>query len=305
VLEADERALEEDSSDDDYDDDESEDHVPLHWRNYNFSRCTVNTGDNVPWEYTENEVCVGAMYPSTAHLKDAVKQWSTLTLHREFRVVKSSLRIYDVCCIKDDCSFRVYAYMGKWDNYIHVKEVKGHTCTLDRIDARHRNISYDFVASHMYPHIVNSPEYAPKVIIGAIEEKFGYTIGYGKAYQTKKKVLEHRWGTYEASYHNLPSLLHTIVQMNPGSYYDIKDYPCVEKPGKLALQRSFLALGACVEAFKLCRPVICIDDTFLTGKYKGTILTVVAADSNNQLLPLIIAFAEGRTVTVGTGSLRG
>jgi hypothetical protein len=44
-LEADERALEEDSSDDDYDydDDESENHVPLHWRNYDFSRCTVNT----------------------------------------------------------------------------------------------------------------------------------------------------------------------------------------------------------------------------------------------------------------------
>jgi hypothetical protein len=30
-LEADERALEEDSPDDDYDDDESEDYVPLHW----------------------------------------------------------------------------------------------------------------------------------------------------------------------------------------------------------------------------------------------------------------------------------
>jgi hypothetical protein len=84
-LEADERALEEDSSDDDYDDDgddeddddddddESEDHVPLHWRNYDFSRCTVNSGENVPWKYMENEVCEGAMYPSTAHLKDAVK----------------------------------------------------------------------------------------------------------------------------------------------------------------------------------------------------------------------------------------
>jgi hypothetical protein len=81
--------------------------------------------------------------------------------------------------------------------------------------------------------------------------------------------------------------------MNPGSYYDIKDYPCVEKPGKLVLQRSFLALGACIQAFKLCRPVICIDDTFLTGKYKGTILTTVAADSNNQLFPLVIAFVEG------------
>jgi hypothetical protein len=140
-LEDDERALEEDSSDDDYDDDDQfEDHVPWDWQNYDFSRCTVNCGENVPWEYTENEVTVYAMYPSTAHVKDAVKQWSTLTLHREFRVVKSSQRIYDVCCKKEDCSFRVYAYMGKWDNYLEVKEVRGHTCTLDRIDARHRNI---------------------------------------------------------------------------------------------------------------------------------------------------------------------
>jgi hypothetical protein len=81
--------------------------------------------------------------------------------------------------------------------------------------------------------------------------------------------------------------------MNPGSYYDIEDYPCVEKSGKLVLQRSFLALGACIEALKLCRPVICIYGTSLTGKYKGTILTAMAADSNNQLLPLAIAFAEG------------
>jgi hypothetical protein len=140
--------------------------------------------------------------------------------------------------------------MGKWDNFIQVKEVKGHTCTIDRIDARHRNISVDFVASHMYPHIVNTPEYAPKAIISAIEEKFGYTISYDKAYQAKKKMLEHRWGTYETSYHNLPNLLHTIVQMNPGSYYDIKNYPCVEKPSKLVLQRSFLALGVCIQTFK-------------------------------------------------------
>jgi hypothetical protein len=93
--------------------------------------------------------------------------------------------------------------------------------------------------------------------------------------------------------------------MNPGYYYDVKDYPCVEKLGKLVLQWSFLALGACIQAFKFCRPVICIDGTFLTGKYKGTILTVVAAHSNNQLLPLVIAFVEGEMVTVGTGSLRG
>jgi hypothetical protein len=81
--------------------------------------------------------------------------------------------------------------------------------------------------------------------------------------------------------------------LNPGTYYDIKTHPLVARPGKLVLQRSFLALGPCIEAFRHCRPVICIDGTFLTGKYKGTILTAVAAEDNNQLLPLAIAFAEG------------
>jgi hypothetical protein len=104
----------------------------------------------------------------------------------------------------------------------------------------------------------------------------------------KKKVMEMRWGTYEASYNNLPALLNTIVVLNPGTYYDIKTYPLVARPGKHVLQWSFLALGPCIESFRHCRPVICIVGTFLIGKYNGTILTVVATDGNNQLLPLAI-----------------
>jgi hypothetical protein len=88
-------------------------------------------------------------------------------------------------------------------------------------------------------------------------------------------------------------LLNTIATLNPGSYYDIKTYNLVSRLGKQVLQRTFLALGPTIVAFKQCRPVICIDGTFLTGKYKGTILTAVAADGNNQLLPLAIAFVEG------------
>jgi hypothetical protein len=97
----------------------------------------------------------------------------------------------------------------------------------------------------------------------------------------KKKAMEMRWGTYEVSYDNLPRLLNTIAMLNPGSYYDIKTYNLVSRPVKQVLQRAFLALGPTIAAFKQCRPVICIDDTFLTGKYKGTILTAVAADGNN------------------------
>jgi hypothetical protein len=60
------------------------------------------------------------------------------------------------------------------------------------------------------------------------------------------------WGTYVASYHNLPNLLHTIATMIPDTYFDIKSYNCVWKLGKLVLQRSFLALGDYIRAFKHC-----------------------------------------------------
>jgi hypothetical protein len=71
----DERGLEEDSSDD-----EDDPLVPRDWDSYNFSQLSVNTGENMAWEYRENAVSVGAMYKSAVEVKDAVKRWSTLTL---------------------------------------------------------------------------------------------------------------------------------------------------------------------------------------------------------------------------------
>nr|CAE03903.2 OSJNBb0026I12.11 [Oryza sativa Japonica Group] len=101
-----------------------------------------------------------------------------------------------------------------------------------------------------------------------------------------------RFGTYEASYDNLPRLLGVIEERNPGSSYEVKKSPSIEHPGKSVLQRAFLALHACKMAFVNCRPVLCIDGTFLTGKYRGQILTAIGVDGNNQVLPLAFAFVE-------------
>jgi hypothetical protein len=116
----------------------------------------------------------------------------TLTLQREFRVVKSSPHIYDVQCLKLNCPFRVYASKGKWKNYREIKSVVDHTCVLEQLDASHRNLSSDFVASQMFAKIMKNLAFEPKSIISAIEEKFRYQISYGKAYMAKKKVMETR-----------------------------------------------------------------------------------------------------------------
>jgi hypothetical protein len=92
----------------------------------------------------------------------------------------------------------------------------------------------------MFAKIVENPAFEPKSIILAIE-KFRYHISYGKAYMAKNKVMEMRWGTYEASYDNLPRLLNTIAALNPGIYYDIKAYDLVSSPGKQVMH----SIGSC------------------------------------------------------------
>jgi hypothetical protein len=71
------------------------------------------------------------LYANSGELKDVVKRGSTLTLNREFRVLKSSPAVYDICCVKLDCPFRVRAYKGKWKDYWKISTVVDHTCALD------------------------------------------------------------------------------------------------------------------------------------------------------------------------------
>ncbi|WVZ91281.1 hypothetical protein U9M48_037472 [Paspalum notatum var. saurae] len=108
-----------------------------------------------------------------------------------------------------------------------------------------------------------------------MELQHRYTISYAKAYRAKQKVFEMRFGTYEDSYDNLPRMLATIAQRNPGTYYDVMHFPNPEG-GPSILQRVFFCLGP--------------------WKYKGTIPTAIGVDGNNQVLPVAFAFVENENV---------
>ena len=58
-------------------------------------------------------------------------------------------------------------------------------------------------------------------------------------------------------------------------------------------RHAFLSLIPCIESFKHCRPLLCVDGTFLMGKYTGQIQTAIGVDANQQILPLAFAFVEG------------
>jgi hypothetical protein len=273
--------------------DDETDINPAEWASEDFSGLIVSEEDSVRWEYKENEVIQGAIYSRAEDMKEAVKHFA-VSLHREFWVAKSNRSQYEVRCVKekDGCPWRVHTYKGKWKDYWTVSVVTKHTCFLPGVQKYHRNITCAFVASEMYAHVIDNLTYEPRSIIRHIEETYKYTISYAKAWRAKQKIIEMRFGTYEASYDNLPRLLGVIEERNPGSSYEVKKFPSIEHPGKSVLQRAFLALHACKMAFVNCCPVLCIDGTFLTGKYRGQILTAIGVDGNNQVLPLAFAFVE-------------
>nr|CAH68172.1 H0323C08.14 [Oryza sativa] len=250
-------------ADDDASSDEEGDVMATDWANEDFSGLVISEGDHVPWEYKENEVIEGARYAHKDEMKEAVKHW-TVSLQREFRVVKSTNYVYEVRCIKEDCPWRVHAYKGKWNDYWKVSIVTEHKCYLQGVEKYHRNITSAFVASEMYSSVVGNIGFEPKSIIRHIENKFKYTISYAKAWRTKQKIIEMRYGTFEASYDNLPRLLATIAQRNNNTYYDLHTFTSVDDRTKSVLQRAFFSLGACINAFVHCRPVLCIDGTFMT-----------------------------------------
>ena len=102
-----------------------------------------------------------------------------------------------------------------------------------------------------------------------------------------------RFSTYEASYDNYLVCSQQLCR-------EIRKVPIKEIPnnsgGPRILQRAFFCLGACVKAFQFCLPILCIDGTCLTRKYKGTILTAIGVDGNNQLLPVTFAFVESENI---------
>jgi hypothetical protein len=66
-----------------------------------------------------------------------------------------------------------------------------------------------------------------------------------------------------------------------------------ENPLRHVLHHVFWSFAQMKHAFKYCRPVVLVDGTFLTEKYRGTLMMAAAVDPEDQIVPLAFALVEG------------
>ncbi|KAA8525016.1 hypothetical protein F0562_011346 [Nyssa sinensis] len=129
-----------------------------------------------------------------------------------------------------------------------------------------------------------------------LQEKFGVEAERMQLYRARRKALDEIEGSYGKSYSMLRMYANEIRKSNPGSVAVIecdRMHPNVDPTFK----RMFIAFKGLVKGFKLgCRPLIGIDGCRLKGPYGGVLLSVVALDRNNGLLPVafVVVESEGR-----------
>jgi hypothetical protein len=80
--------------------------------------------------------------------------------------------------------------------------------------------------------------------------------------------------------------------VNSGMYHEYIPKPNAWINGRQISCHAFWCFPHCVESFRHNCPIFSIDDTFLLGKYQGTLLIAISVDANNKLVPLAFALVE-------------
>jgi hypothetical protein len=141
---------------------------------------------------------------------------------------------------------------------------------------------------------VQGPKLTPEEFSVYLDGWHNKNISLPEAWRTKQEALEKKFGTFYSSYNSVPRLLQEIEHI-PGGFVHIQDSEVAGCEDFRVLHRIFWAFGHCIQAFRYCRPVLCVKSAPLCGKYQGVLLTALALDANDCLVPVAFAVAESET----------
>ncbi|KAF6153036.1 hypothetical protein GIB67_034758 [Kingdonia uniflora] len=98
-------------------------------------------------------------------------------------------------------------------------------------------------------------------------------------------------GNFEYVYQLLMSYFAEARLVDPDFIFNIQTTSCKDK----IFTRCFWCFGPPKKTYKLLRPVVVIDRTFLKGKYRGTLLTTITIDPSNHIFLLAFSITDSET----------
>ncbi|XP_019462951.1 PREDICTED: uncharacterized protein LOC109361874 [Lupinus angustifolius] len=107
------------------------------------------------------------------------------------------------------------------------------------------------------------------------------------------------YGDWKGSYNELPHWMNALQYFSPDTIVKYETHHQIvddmEDSSRIILDRIFWAFKPCAEEFAYCKSILQVDETFLTGKYTGTLLIASSQDENRCVFPVVFVIVEGET----------
>ncbi|KAH7849423.1 hypothetical protein Vadar_017654 [Vaccinium darrowii] len=262
------------------------------WSNIFDPSPPLRTQTQVGWD-GRSDFFVGQLFSSKAELQQEMKRYCMLRNHVA-KTDKSSPKALVYKCNNDTpCNWRLRACHKENHDMWQITQYTGpHTCLGVNVSQDHNSLDAWYMAHELNKIVAKAPGTKIKALQEIVKKLTGgYMQTYEKTWAAKQIVIQNSHGNWEESFATLPRFLQVLEQSNPGTQTRLilKESGI---PGTGTFHSLFWAFAPAIEGFKSCRPVICVDGTFLTGKYKGTLLIAVSQDSENQIFPIAFAIVE-------------
>ncbi|XP_047943036.1 uncharacterized protein LOC125189851 [Salvia hispanica] len=226
---------------------------------------------NLYWDENEpHRIVLGTKFDSKLHVKTAITMWS-LWQEKQFKVVESKLRRWHVVC----------------------KFPAGTTATgigiISTTDAeKARECKWEVSVTQR----AHDDMWEVFSIIADVQDRFGVSISYKKAWYAKRKAIEFVYGGWEESFRQLPSYMFELQSQNPVTIVEWKHNELLSQRRTNVFNYVFWAFGPAIHAFQKAAPVLTIDGTHLRGRFKGKLLVACGFDANKTCLPIAYVVVE-------------
>jgi hypothetical protein len=250
--------------------------------------------DEVP-ESEDMEIKIGMVFHTLEHVKYFLQDY-VVRVHRPYRVTHcDKAKQYTVLC-KSRCGWGVWVRKMSNEKW-RIRNVKQpHTCRSLKVKKVHPQNTTHYLGRRIVAVVRVDSDTSVSSLIETIRGFTSYRVKYSKAWRAKQQAIQLLWGDWKEAYNQVPRILSAMKHFNPG----LRWYPHVGRIvddvdgiPKATLQRVFWCFPQSCEVFKHCRPLVLVDGTFLTGKYRGVLMIAVGVDPDNQIVPLAFALAEG------------
>ncbi|XP_026428338.1 uncharacterized protein LOC113324233 [Papaver somniferum] len=190
----------------------------------------------------------------------AVDQYKMCTGYK-ILILRNDKTRFTAKCEEDGCGWR-----------IHFGHVNG---DISRFVLKYSNVIHS---------IQGDPTLKPKQIMSLFKKTYGSNIKYHHAPRGKEAVFEDQYGDDEKSYSDLNWYVKAIEQTHPDSFVKLE---VDEETGRF--KRVFICFGACKHSYWYPGPMIYLDATFLTGRFRGTLMAATCVNGNDGFYPYAFA----------------